>query len=166
MLRALFSPAMILYVLTILVLNLGFSYVPMISTTFGMLSPMALVAGLVFVMRDFAQRESGHLVLVGMLVAAVLTFVMADPFVALASVVAFGTSELIDYLLYTITKKPFHQRVWRSSLISTPVDTLVFLTMISGLTAGTFVLMVLAKLVAAAAILFWYRASPSVEQYA
>ena len=161
----LFHPYMIIYVLTILLLNFGFSYVPMIDTGIGMLSPMAVVAGLVFVVRDFAQREAGHLVLVAMLVAAILTFLLANPFVAIASVAAFAISELTDWGLYTATKKPFHQRVWLSSLISTPVDTAVFLWLIDGMTLGTFLLMFIAKMLAAAAIYFWYRAPSVKEEY-
>lgn len=165
MLNKIFTPWMGFYVLTVLVLNLGFSYVPMIDTALGLISPMAVIAGLVFVVRDFAQRDSGHYVLFAMLTAAILTFLLADPFVAMASVVAFGLSEVTDYVLYTITKKPFHKRVMVSSLISTPVDTAVFLGMISSLTVGTFVLMVLAKLVAAAVIFFMYRAPTRQEEY-
>jgi hypothetical protein len=54
--------------------------------------------------------------------------------------------------LYTITKKPFHQRVWVSSLLSTPIDTAVFLFWIDQIHVGTFILMVLSKLIAAAVI--------------
>lgn len=158
MLKMIFSPWIAAYILTVVLLNLGFSYVPLIETAVGMASPMALLAGAVFVVRDFAQRSSGHYVLLAMAVAAVLSFLLADPFVALASVTAFALAELMDWGLYTLTKKPFHKRVLWSSLLSTPVDTAVFLGMISGLTVGTFILMVGAKLVAALAIYFWYRA--------
>lgn len=150
-----YKPWMLAYVLTILVLNFGFAYVPMVDLGFGMLSPMAVVAGAVFVVRDFAQRESGHWVLLGMAVAAVLTFLLANPFVAFASVAAFASSEVVDYLLYTFTNKPFHKRVLISSLLSTPIDTAVFLYFLDGLTVGTFVLMVAAKLLAA--LVIWYR---------
>jgi uncharacterized PurR-regulated membrane protein YhhQ (DUF165 family) len=145
------------YVLSILALNLGFSYVPMIETSIGLLSPMAVLAGVVFVLRDFAQREHGHWVLAGMAAGAALSYILADPYVATASVAAFAISELADYALYTITKKPFKDRVLISSLVSTPVDTAVFLFLISGLTLGTFLLMVAAKLLAAFAIWFYYR---------
>ena len=166
MLARLLHPYMLAYVATILVLNFGFSYVPMIDLGFGLFSPMAIVAGAVFVVRDFAQREAGHYVLVAMAVAALLTFALADPFVAIASVLAFGVSELTDWLLYTVTKKPFHKRVLLSSLISTPVDTAVFLWFINGMTVGTFLLMVAAKMVAALAIYFWYRAPTKSDEYA
>lgn len=166
MLSRLLHPYMLAYVGVILILNFGFSYVPMVDLGFGMFSPMAIVAGAVFVIRDFAQREAGHLVLVAMAVAALLTFALADPFVAIASVLAFGVSELTDWLLYTVTKKPFHKRVLLSSLISTPVDTAVFLWFINGMTTGTFLLMVAAKMLAAAVIFFWYRAPTKRDEFA
>lgn len=147
-----FPTFIIAYVGAILLLNLGFSYVPMIETPIGFLSPMAVLAGLVFVLRDYAQRQSGHFVLLGMAAGAALSFWLADPFVAWASVAAFAASELLDWGIYTATKKPFHQRVLVSSLISAPVDTLVFLTLIDGMTWGTFALMFLAKMVAAVVI--------------
>ncbi|QJD54371.1 hypothetical protein [Aminobacter phage Erebus] len=149
MFAKLFAPAMLLYVASVVILNIGFSYVPLIPTDFGLLSPMALVAGAVFVVRDYAQRSSGHYVLFAMMAAAVISYLLADPFVALASVAAFATSELADWALYTFTKKPFHQRVLLSSALSTPIDTVVFLYGISAFSVGTFVLMVLSKMVAA-----------------
>lgn len=146
-----------LYIASIVLLNYGFSYVPMVDLGFGLFSPMAVVAGAVFVLRDYAQRETGHFVLVGMAFGALFSFLLADPFVAYASVAAFVISELGDWLLYTITKKPFHQRVLISSLISTPIDTAVFLTLIDGMTVGTFVLMVIAKMIAAVIIWWIYQ---------
>lgn len=145
------------YVVAILVLNIGFSYVPMIDLGFGLLSPMALLAGAVFVLRDFAQRQVGHNVIFGMAIGAVLSYLLADPYVATASVAAFVLAELVDWMIYTVTKKPFSQRVLVSSLISTPVDTLVFLFLITGLTTGTFILMVLSKMVAALIVWWWHR---------
>lgn len=142
-----------LYVLTILGVNLGFSYVPMIETPIGLVSPMAVVVGAVFVIRDFAQRYAGHYVLCGMIAGAILSYALADPFVATASVLAFIAAEGADYLLYTITKRPFHERVLWSSAVSTPIDTAVFLFGIGGFTIGTFLLMVFSKMVAA--ILIW-----------
>jgi uncharacterized PurR-regulated membrane protein YhhQ (DUF165 family) len=146
-----------LYVALILLVNLMFSWIPLIETPIGMLSPTALVVGIVFVARDYAQRAIGHWVLAGIVVGAALTWWLADPFVAYASVAAFVASEITDWLLYTVTKKPFYKRVWISSLISTPIDTAVFLFLISQVHIGTFILMVLSKLVAAAVI--WYIGS-------
>lgn len=142
------------YILSILLVNMMFTWIPLIETPLGMLSPTALVVGAVFVVRDYAQRAVGHWVLAGMAVGAVLTWLLADPFVAYASVLAFVSSEITDWLLYTFTKKPFYQRVLISSLLSTPIDTAVFLFFIDQFHAGTFVLMVISKLVAA--LIIWY----------
>jgi uncharacterized PurR-regulated membrane protein YhhQ (DUF165 family) len=152
-----------IYVALILLVNLMFSWIPLVETPIGMLSPTALVVGIVFVARDFAQRAVGHWVLAGIVIGAVLTWLMADPFVAYASVAAFVASELTDWVLYTVTKKPFYKRVWISSLLSTPVDTAVFLFMIDQVHIGTFILMVISKLVAAAAI--WYIGHRGHEVY-
>ena len=151
------------YILSIVIVNILFSYVPLIPTAIGMLSPVAVLVGTIFVMRDFAQRAVGHLILLGVAIGAVLSYLMADPFVATASVLAFTSSELADWALYTITKKPFYQRVWISSLLSTPIDTAVFLYWINQMDVGTFVLMVLSKLIASAII--WYLGQRRTSKY-
>lgn len=140
------------YILSILVVNILFSYVPLIATPIGMLSPVAILVGGIFVVRDFAQRAIGHHVLWGVVIGSILSYIMADPFVAVASVLAFASSELMDWALYTVTKKPFYQRVWISSLVSTPVDTFVFLYWINQMDIGTFILMILSKMIAAGII--------------
>lgn len=159
----LLSFSVLLYVASVVLVNIGFSYVPMIATPIGMLSPMAVIVGAVFVIRDYAQRAAGHWVLVAMAVATGLSFLLADPFVAFASALAFATSEIADYLLYTFTKRPFHQRVALSSLISAPIDTAVFLFGINGFTIGTFILMVLSKLIAAVVIWITYSTGSVAE---
>jgi uncharacterized PurR-regulated membrane protein YhhQ (DUF165 family) len=161
----LISPAAVLYVALILAVNIGFSYVPMIETSFGLFSPMAILVGVVFIARDFAQRQIGHSVLIYMVIGTALSFLLADPFVAVASATAFAISELTDWLLYTVTKRPFKDRVLLSSAISTPVDTAVFLGMISGLTTGTFILMVLSKLAAAAFVWFYYYGNEKMDEH-
>lgn len=163
MLKRLFAFPMILYVATVIGVNIGFSYVPMINTPLGMVSPMAVIVGSVFVIRDYAQRQAGHLVLVAIIIATVASYLLADPFVAIASAAAFLTSELVDWLTYTITKKPFGQRVLMSSIISTPVDTAVFLFWIDGFTTGTFALMVVSKLIAAFIVWLYYEKQPQIS---
>lgn len=143
------------YILAILIVNILFSYVPLVPTAIGLLSPVAFLVGGIFVLRDFAQRAIGHHVVWGIVIGAGLSWWLADPFVAVASVLAFTTSEVADWILYTITKKPFYKRVWISSLLSTPIDTGVFLYWIDQMHVGTFLLMIASKLVAAAIIWFY-----------
>ena len=81
-----------------------------------------------------------------MLTATVITclmsFVMADmpipPWrVAMASSIAFGVSEFLDWLVYTMTKKDLIFRITVSNLISTPVDSILFV----GIAFGEFSLL-------------------------
>lgn len=148
------------YIGLVVLVNVLFSIVPMIETSIGFVSPVAVIVGLIFVARDYAQRAAGHMVIVAMLIATVISYLMADPFVAVASALAFLSSEIFDWVLYTVTKKPFHKRVLISSLFSTPVDTAVFLYWINGMSLGTFLLMVASKLIAAVVIYTWYASDP------
>ena len=100
-----------IYIFLIVTVNYGFTVVPLIPTPWGeMFPPMSFAVGLIFVARDFAQREIGHRVLLAMLAAGALSYFMASPYVAIASVTAFAISELADYAIYTWTRKPFAQR--------------------------------------------------------
>ena len=110
------------YVVLIVLINIGFSFVPLVPIFGEMFPPLSLAVGLIFVARDFAQREIGHKVIGAMLIAGLLSYIMADPFVAIASVTAFIISEFADWGIYTWTKKPFAQRILISSIISTPLD--------------------------------------------
>jgi queuosine precursor transporter len=137
----LFWPAT--YIATIVAVNYGFSAFP------GQEWLWSMLIGSVFVTRDFAQRAVGHWCLLAMAIAAALSWWLADPFVALASVCAFAASELIDWLIYTVSKRPIADRVLLSSAISTPVDSVVFLAMIGALSLDLVALQVAAKMVAA-----------------
>ena len=54
-------------------------------TMFGDLFLANIIVGVVFVLRDYAQREVGHKVLLATLVAGAITYVMVDPAIAVAS---------------------------------------------------------------------------------
>lgn len=91
------------------------------------LHPMTLVTGMVFVVRDFVQREMGHRVLILMAIAVAWSFFYAWPVIALASGLAFAISEAADWLVYTFTKYRLSTRILLSSAVAAPVDTTVFL---------------------------------------
>lgn len=148
----------ITYILTIVLVNYGFSVVPLIPLPTGdMFPPLSLVVGLIFVCRDFAQREVGHYVLGAMLVAGVLSWFMANPYIAVASVSAFAISELTDWAVYSFTRKPFPQRVLLSSAIGTPVDSAVFLAMIGAFSVTGVVVMTLSKMLGALLVFLFIR---------
>jgi len=91
------------------------------------LHPMTMVTGMVFVIRDFVQREMGHRVLILMAIAVAWSFFYSWPVIALASGIAFAVSELVDWMVYTFTKYRLSTRILISSALASPVDTTVFL---------------------------------------
>ena len=46
-----------------------------------------------------------------MMVGVAISYFMANPFVATASAAAFLISELVDWAVYSFTKRPLSQRV-------------------------------------------------------
>lgn len=118
----------LLYIAIIPLINWGFAIIPTIAMPDGgQWAPMAIVTGLVLVVRDFAQREIGHWIFIPLFIAVALSYFMAGPEIALASGAAFLVSELADWAVYTFTKKPLSTRILISSAVGAPVDTVVFL---------------------------------------
>lgn len=144
-----------LYIASIVGVNYGFSVMPLVRLPDGTFwSSISLIVGFVFVTRDFAQREVGHGVLLAMLAGAGLSYVMADPMVAVASMAAFLISELVDWAVYSLTRRPLSDRILASSLFSTPVDSAVFLALIGQASIAGIATMTLSKMVGA--ILVWW----------
>ena len=138
------------YIALIVLVNWGFTVVPLMEMPDGeKWPPMSLIVGLIFVARDYAQREIGHRVIIAMLVAAALSYVMASPFVAVASLAAFLISEFADWAVYSFTKKPLHERILISSAIATPLDSAVFLAVINHLGWSGVIAMTVSKMIAA-----------------
>lgn len=144
-----------LYIVLIVAVNYAFTVVPLVELPGGtMWPPVALLVGLVFVARDFAQREIGHRVLLAMLAGLVISYYMADPFVAAASAVAFLVSELVDWAVFSFTKRPLSQRVLLSSLFGTPLDSAIFLGIVGILSPLGLIAMTASKLLGA--LIVWW----------
>ena len=143
------------YIISIVAVNIGFVYIKPIPMLGEMFPPMSLLVGAIFILRDYAQKEIGHKVLIAMAIGAGLSYLMADPFVAFASVAAFAISELVDWAVYTYTKRPLRERILLSSAIGTPVDSAVFLLILGFFSPLGFILMTLAKMIAAG--LIWWK---------
>ncbi len=125
----------VLYVALIPFLNWSFGIIPEFplvdpNTVFTKgisLHPMTVVTGLVFVVRDFVQREMGHRVIAVMVLAIAWSFFYAWPVIALASGLAFAVSEFVDWVLFTFTRYRLSTRILLSSAVAAPVDTTIFL---------------------------------------
>ena len=143
------------YVLSVLGVNMAFSHWPQLDWLW------SIAVGSIFVTRDFTQRAIGHWVFAPMAVGLILSYALADPFVALASTVAFAVSETTDWLIYTVTKRPLADRVLWSCAASAPLDSAVFLGMIGALAWAPFGLQVASKMVAALIVWGGLRLRPA-----
>lgn len=147
-----------LYIALIAGVNSAFAVIPPLQLPGGDLwSPVALIVGFVFVVRDYAQRRVGHHILWAMLAGIAISWWMASPQLALASAAAFAIGELADWALYTFTKKPFSQRILLSSCLGAPLDSLVFLTMIGIASPVSVGIMSLSKLFGAMVVFMLVR---------
>ena len=147
----------LLYMLIIVLFNFAYGSLPFLYVGYAHISPMDISVGVVFIFRDLAQREIGHKVFVPMIVGAILSFFMAKPSVAMASMLAFSISETTDWSVFTFTGWPLKQRLMYSAAISSPIDTLIFLGYLQQLTWVSFTAMTLSKMAGAATVVFCLR---------
>jgi len=86
-------------------------------------------AGLSFVIRDSLQDAAGkRWTLAVITLGAALSFLVSDPFIALASAVAFGLSETADLAIYTpLRKRGYVRAAVTSNVVGSFVDTIAFL---------------------------------------
>jgi len=125
-------------------------------------NPITIMTGLVFVVRDFAQREMGHRILLVMVMAIGWSFYYAYPPIAIASAAAYAISETVDWSLFTFTKMRLSSRVWLSSALASPIDTVVFLygasfTDPTQFSAWNVVFMIIGKMLGATVIYYLLR---------
>jgi len=143
------------YVALIVLVNWLFTVVPLVDLLGGeKWPPVSIIVGFIFIARDFAQREVGHRVILAILVAGGISYVMADPHVAMASISAFLISEFADWAIYSFTGRPFAQRILISSAVSTPIDSVVFLGMIDHLSVVGVLVMTASKMLGA--LVVWW----------
>lgn len=131
-----------LYVALMPLINWSFAAVPTAtipdSLGGGQFQPLAIVTGLVLVVRDFAQREVRHWIFAAMLAGLALSTLTSWIQVVVASGAAFLVSETADWAVYTFTKRPLSQRIMLSSAVGAPIDQIVFLGLASLVVPGIF----------------------------
>lgn len=140
------------YIGSILAINYAFSLFPHLDLVW------SCWAGLIFVLRDMVQVRFGHWSLAAMLVGTLLSTLLADPFVATASVAAFAVSELIDWAVFTVTKRPLRDRLWLSAALSVPVDTALFFGMLDIWDPGVWAASLASKLLGVSVVWALMRA--------
>lgn len=123
------------YVLTILAANWAIAAFGLVPVGFGLLAPAGVYfAGLAFTLRDLTQDALGKGWTVGAILAgAALSAFVSPPEIALASGLAFLTSEAADFAVYT----PLRRRGWlravaASNVVGFVVDSALFLWLAFG----------------------------------
>jgi queuosine precursor transporter len=134
------------------------------NTWMGTLYLANVIVGFVFVLRDYAQREIGHKVLLATFLAGIPVYYFAGPGLTAASLIAFSLSEMTDWAVYSFTKRPLQSRILLSSVISVPVDTLAFQHLAGYLTPAAFVTEVISKALGVAIV--WYLLKLRMERAA
>lgn len=124
----------------------------------GNFQPLALMTGLVLVVRDFVQRDIRHWVWPAMIAGLALSMLTSWIVVVFASAAAFLISETVDWAVYTFSNRPLSQRILISSAISAPIDQVVFLYLASQIPsqAGIFALGTIASGIASKLLGAWF----------
>jgi len=109
------------------------------------------LAGVTFILRDSIQDQLGkRAAAAAIIVGAVLSYAISDPFIALASGVAFLFSELADLAVYTpLRKRGYLRAAVASNIVGAFVDTFLFLS-IAGFPIAVWEGQVVGKLVVTA----------------
>jgi uncharacterized PurR-regulated membrane protein YhhQ (DUF165 family) len=122
------------YVGVIFAANWAVTRFGLVPVGFGLRAPAAVYfVGLAFTLRDLVQNILGRWVSLAAIVVGALVSAAVSPALALASGLAFFTSELADFLVYT----PLLRRGWivalvPANLVGCVVDSLVFLSVAFG----------------------------------
>lgn len=114
----------------ILAANYATSEFGMAPVAFGLTATAGTyLAGATFVLRDSVQDTYGKRWAVALIaLGAVLSFLVADPFIALASGVAFLVAELSDLAVYTpLRKRGYIRAAVASNIVGSFLDTVLFL---------------------------------------
>ena len=119
------------YLAAIVTANVLTEHFGLVPVGFGLVTTAGTYAAAwVILSRNFAQDAIGRLSVIGlMLIGAALSWWLASPALALASLVAFALSESADMVIYTPLRKRGRSRaVALASTVGAVVDTFVFLS--------------------------------------
>lgn len=138
----------------LMISNVGTFCVPdgpcLIPVGFGLSAPSGvLLVGFSLLLRDMIQERLGKsITLVLIAVGCLLSFMLADPHIAIASVLAYGLSEISDFAVYQrVRKHSILAAMLASGLVGSIVDSAVFLYVafgnldfIAGQVVGKFIM--------------------------
>lgn len=152
------------YIASIVLANYATSAIGLVPIGFGLLvTAGTFAAGAALLLRDWVQQTAGRWwALAGIAAGALISAVTSTPALAVASGIAFAVSELVDMGIFTpLRNRSLSLAVLASSIVSAPVDTVLFLWL-AGFDVtwqailGQFVVKTLMALIAAG-VIAWRR---------
>lgn len=126
------------YLACIIGANWALAHWGIVPIGFGMAAPAGVyLAGFTFGLRDAVQEDAGRVWVAALIVAGAAVSWWIEPVFAVASGTAFLLSEFADFAIYT----PLRKRRWvvavvASNAVGSIVDSLLFLWLAFGTTAG------------------------------
>jgi uncharacterized PurR-regulated membrane protein YhhQ (DUF165 family) len=141
----------------ILAANYVTTHFGMVPVGFGLVATAGTYfAGATFIIRDSLQDLAGKRWTIAAIAAgAALSFLISNPFIALASAAAFGLAELADLAVYTpLRKRGYVRAAVASNIVGSIIDTVVFLTIAGFPLAAAFAGQMTGKLVVTGAAMF------------
>lgn len=127
----------------------------------GVMAPSGvLMIGLALILRDAVHEILGARWAVGAIIAgAILSYLLADPFIALASLAAFAISEFSDFAVYSkLRERSKYLAMGASGIVGSIIDSVIFLWLAFGSLAhvdGQIIGKIGVTLIATAAVWFW-----------
>lgn len=146
--------ATLCYIAFVVLINIFYVHMPYWSIAGSPFSTGDMIVGAIYIFRDFAQREIKHKVLLAMFVAGIISYFLASPAMAIASICAFTVAELMDWSIFTFTKKTLSKRLLLSAAISAPIDSIVFMAIYKPLTLLNVVMLSASKILGV--FIIWY----------
>lgn len=123
--------ALLIYVLAVVTANIVTERFGLVTVGFGLyVTAGTYAAGFALLARDFVQRYGNRwIAIAAVLLAGGISWLLASPALALASVVAFLAAEFVDLGVYIPVRnsKGFVPAAVVSNIISAPIDTVLFL---------------------------------------
>lgn len=152
------------YIIFIVLLNTAIVYWPPVNIFSQPISPADAFVGCIYIVRDFAQREIRHYVFIAMVIGAILSFFLASHAIAVASVSAFIVGELIDWAIFTFTRRPISERLILSACLSAPIDTAIFLAILNQLNWAGFSIMTAGKIIGVIILWIIWKIKPETKK--
>ncbi|MDX3106024.1 VUT family protein [Nonomuraea angiospora] len=124
------SVTLVAYIATIPAANLAVTHFGVVPVGLGYVAPAGVyMVGLALVLRDLSREAAGRLAVLGAIAAGiVISYVLADPNLAVASAVAFAVAELADFAVYEpLRKRGLLIAMVASNSVGILCDSLLFL---------------------------------------